>query len=523
MGIYLNPTNEKFQRSLNSEIYVDKSELIAYTNSVLGTNQQYLCVSRPRRFGKSMALDMLAAYYGRFNDSNAQFEELKISKKENFRKHLNQYNVISINMQEFLSNSGNVDEMLVMLKKRLLFDIRAQYSNAVLFDENNLTFTMQDIYNQEKIPFLILIDEWDCIFREKKGTEQEQKQYLDFLRDWLKDKTYTGLVYMTGILPIKKYGSHSALNMFQEFSMTNPRELERYAGFTETEVQELCKKYNRSFEDMKIWYDGYSFFNVKSVYNPKAVVEATLSGVYDSYWTKTETYEALRSYIEMNYDGLRDMVTQMLAGGRQHINTGRFSNDMTTFENADDVLTLLVHLGYLAYDFEKEEVYIPNREISKEFYNAVEGAGWSEVVTAIHNSKELLEAVWNMDAEQVAGGIEKAHYETSVLQYNDENALSYTLSLAFYAARQYYTVVREYPAGKGFADLVFLPTRKYPEKLALLVELKWNRSAYTALNQIKERDYPQSLREYQGNILLVGVNYDTITKEHECVIEKWEK
>lgn len=523
MGIYLNPTNEKFQRSLNSEIYVDKSELIAYTNSVLGTNQQYLCVSRPRRFGKSMAVDMLAAYYGRYIDSRTQFDRLKIAGSRDYSRHLNRYNVICINMQEFLSNSGSVDEMLAMLKKRLLFDIWAQYPDVVLFDENNLTFTMQDIYNQEKIPFVILIDEWDCIFREKKGAEQEQKQYLDFLRDWLKDKTYTALVYMTGILPIKKYGSHSALNMFQEFSMTNPREMEEYVGFTEAEVMALCRQYDRSFDDMKAWYDGYSFLKVKSVYNPKAVVEATLSGVFDSYWTKTETYEALRSYIEMNYDGLKDMVTQMLAGAHLHINTGRFSNDMTTFENADDVLTLLIHLGYLAYDFEKEEVYIPNREISKEFYNAVEGAGWSEVVEAIQGSKALLNAIWDMDTESVAKGIEQAHYETSILQYHDENALSYTISLALYAARQYYTVVRECPAGKGFADLVFLPTRKYRDKPALLVELKWNQSVQTAITQIKDKNYPQSLQEYQGNILLVGVNYDKKTKKHECVIEKWEK
>lgn len=523
MGIYLNPTNEKFQRSLNSEIYVDKSEMIAYTNNVLGTNQQYLCVSRPRRFGKSMALDMLAAYYGRFNDSSLQFDGLKIAKNKSYISHLNRYNVICVNMQEFLSNSNSVDEMLTMLKKRLLFDVRGQYPDVTLFDENNLTFTMQDIYCQEKIPFVILIDEWDCIFREKTGSEDEQKKYLDFLRDWLKDKAYTALVYMTGILPIKKYGSHSALNMFQEFSMTNPREMEEYVGFTETEVMELCEKYGRSFEDMKSWYDGYSFLKVKSVYNPKAVVEATLSGVFDSYWTKTETYEALRTYIEMNYDGLKDMVTQMLAGSHQHINTGRFSNDMTTFENADDVLTLLVHLGYLTYDFEKEEVYIPNREISKEFYNAVEGAGWSEVVTAIRNSRDLLEAVWDMDEECVAEGIEMAHYETSSLQYNDENALSYTISLAFYMAKQYYTIVREYPSGKGFADIVFLPRKKYSNKPALVIELKWDQSACAAIKQIKDKEYPQSLQEYQGNILLVGINYDKKTKKHGCVIEKWKK
>lgn len=523
MGIYLNPSNEKFQRTLNSQIYLDKTKLISYTNCIIQTNQQYMCVSRPRRFGKSMAIEMLSSYYGRKNNSHEQFHSLKVAEDSSYKKHLNQYNVISVNMQEFLSNSRDIDEMIELLKKRLLFEIRLYYKDVLLFDETNLTFTMQDIYEQEKIPFVILIDEWDCIFRERSQEQEGQRKYLDFLRDWLKDKSYTALVYMTGILPIKKYGSHSALNMFQEFSMTNQRELEEFVGFTEDEVQGLCDSYGRNFEEMKAWYDGYSFLRVKSVYNPKAVVEATLSGVYDSYWTRTETYEVLRHYIELNYDGLKDMVVEMLAGSHQRINTGKFSNDMTTFGNADDVLTLLVHLGYLAYDFEREEVYIPNREISKEFYNAVEGTGWIEIAKAIKDSNKLLEAIWEQQGEKVADGIENSHYENSTLQYNDENALSYTVSLALYAARQYYNVVREYPTGKGFADMVYLPRRIYSDKPALVVELKWDQDVNTAIKQIKERNYPQSLKDYEGNLLLVGISYDKNTKQHSCVIERTQK
>lgn len=523
MGIYLNPSNEKFQRSLNSKIYVDKSELIRYTNEVIRTNQQYLCVSRPRRFGKSMAIEMLASYYGCENDSHSQFDSLKIAETEQYEQHLNQYNVICLNMQEFFSNSKNIEEMMDLLKRRLLFEIKIQNQDVFLFDDTNLTFTLQDVYAQKKKPFVILIDEWDCVFRERPHEESKQRNYLDFLRDLLKDKEYTALVYMTGILPIKKYGSHSALNMFQEFSMTNQREMEEFVGFTEEEVQYLCRMYERNFEEMKAWYDGYSFLSVKSVYNPKAVVEAVLSGVFDSYWTKTETYEALKNYIEMNYDGLKDMVVEMLAGGRKQINTGRFSNDMTTFENADDVLTLLIHLGYLAYDFEKEEVYIPNREISKEFYNAVESAGWKEIIKAIKHSKKMLECVWNQDTKEVAAAIEEAHYETSILQYNDENALSYTLSLALYAARQYYHVIREFPSGKGFADLVYLPRKMYADKPTLIVELKWDKEAKTAITQIQEKNYPQSLKDYTGKMLLVGISYRKDTKKHECVIEEVEK
>ncbi len=522
MGIYLNPGNGKFQEALNSRIYIDKTGLISYTNEILKTNQKYICVSRPRRFGKSMAANMLAAYYGCQYDSHNQFDSLKIAASDSYEKHINMYNVISINMQEFLSNSKTIDDMLSLLKSRLLFELKIQYKDCILFDETNLTFSLQDIYAQKQIPFVVLIDEWDCIFREKQQDMEGQKKYLDFLRDWLKDKEYIALAYMTGILPIKKYGSHSALNMFAEFSMANQRELEEFVGFTEAEVKKICEEYQCDFDEMKAWYDGYSFLKVKSVYNPKAVVEAALSGVFDSYWTKTETYEALKKYIEMNFDGLREAVVKMLAGSRIRINTGKFTNDMTTFENADDVLTLLIHLGYLAYDFEKEEVYIPNREISKEFYNAVEGAGWQEVIRAVKNSRDLLESVWSMDAESVAAGLEQAHYETSVLQYNDENALSYTIALAFYAAREYYTVIRELPSGKGFADIAYIPRKKYADKPAMVVELKWNKNTEGAISQIREKQYVKALEEYAGNILLVGINYDKESKEHSCVIEKME-
>ena len=295
-----------------------------------------------------------------------------------------------------------------------------------------------------------------------------------------------------------------------------------YVGFTAEEVKELGEKYGMDYEETRAWYNGYHFPKVKEIYSPKSVVDAMLAGRYDDYWNRTETYEALRKYIEMNFDGLKDTVIQMLAGSRKKINTGKFSNDMTTFESADDVFTLLVHLGYLAYDSEKEEVYIPNREISKEFYNAVDGAGWQEVARAIRNSSELLESVWNLKQDKVAAGIERAHYETSVLQYNDENALSYTIFLAFYAAREYYTVIRELPTGKGYADIVYIPRKKYADKPAMVVELKWNMSAEGAIAQIKKKQYVKALEEYKGNLLLVGIDYDKEKKGHSCVIEKLE-
>ena len=347
MGRYLNPGNTLFRKALNSQIYVDKSELISYTNRVINSEQQYVCVSRPRRFGKSMAANMLAAYYSREIDSKNLFKGLKIEQDASFEKHLNQYNVIFLNMQKFLSKTHDVSKMEKLLETYLLQDLFDRYPDIKYLDKTDLTEVLLDIYMQTEIPFVFIIDEWDCIFRENKNDVNAQKLYLDFLRNLLKDAEYVALAYMTGILPIKKYGSHSALNMFDEFSMTNPKQLTEFVGFTESEVQALCIQYDMDFEETRRWYDGYSFENLEHVYSPRSVVSAMLSKTFDNFWNQTETFEALKDYIAMNYAGLKDTIIELLAGKHKKIDISSFSNDMTTFSSADDVLTLLVHLGYL--------------------------------------------------------------------------------------------------------------------------------------------------------------------------------
>lgn len=332
MGIYLNPSNVDFQEVINSEIYVDKSELIAYTNNVLRTSQKYICVSRPRRFGKSMAANMLTAYYGRGCDSREMFSHLKISQAPTFEKHLNQYNVIHINTVDFLSESDTIDEMIQFIKEDLIDELTVAYPYVRLPKRLNLIKMISTIFAQTEIPFIFVIDEWDCIFRIHKSDADSQTKYLNFLRNILKDKSYVALTYMTGILPIKKYGT--------------------------------------LFDETKRWYDGYCLDGI-SIYNPKSVVEMLLRGRFNNYWTSTETYEALKVYIEMNFDGLRDTVTELLAGKRQVINTATFTNDMVTFQTKDDVLTLLVHLGYLTYDFDTKEISIPNFEISEQFASTI--------------------------------------------------------------------------------------------------------------------------------------------------------
>ena len=520
MGDYLNLSNIGFEESIRSEIYVDKTGLIEYTNRVIRTQQKYICFSRPRRFGKTMAADMLTAYYSRGCQSERIFADLSIAAAPSFKEHLNQYNVIFLNIQDFMSKYHKIDRMISKITEKVSTEVLKDHPSIDISAADDLPDIMQALFNFTKIPIIFILDEWDCIFREHKSDKGAQIVYLDFLRSLLKDKKYVALAYMTGILPIKKYGTHSALNMFREFSMTDPGKLAEFVGFTHNEVMTLCSGYLIDYKEMEQWYDGYRFPGLGAVYNPKSVVEAIISGRCNNYWSQTETFEALSVYIRMNFEGLKDTIVELMAGENKRVDIRTFTNDMVTFTNYNDVLTLLIHLGYLGYDFDTKEVFIPNKEIMDEFVSTVKIADWDEISAALNASDDLLKATWRGDAEAVARYMEKAHYETSVIQYNDENSLSCIISLAYYSAREYYTIVREMPAGKGFADLIFLPRKKYPDKPAMIVELKWDKTAAGAVRQIRDRQYDEILRDYRDNALLVGINYSKDTKLHECVIER---
>ncbi len=519
MGIYLNPGNVFFKEAISSEIYVDKSELIKHTNSVLSTLLKNMCVSRPRRFGKSMAADMLVAYYSKGCDSKELFRGLKIETEDTFSKHLNQHNVIRLDVQSFLFKESHLDIFIEKMQEEVLKELEDVYGDDFERNEYGLSGVLRQIYNRTGQGFIFIIDEWDCVFRLAKDCKEKQEEYLNFLRSLFKGAEYIELAYMTGILPIKKYGTHSALNIFNEYSMVDPRNLGEYFGFTEAEVLTECEKRNVNFEEMKRWYDGY-FLNGIHIYNPKSVVDALYWKKFKRYWTSTETYEALKIYIDMNFDGLRENVIEMLGGRSCKINMRRFQNDMTTFATKDDVFALLVHLGYLGYDEEKEVVFIPNQEITDEFLNATDGPNWNGLITAIGHSSKLLESTWQLDGKAVAEGISQVHNETaSMLKYNDENSLSCTVLMAYYSAKTYYlNPLMEMPSGKGFADVVYLP-KQGVDRPALVVELKWNHSAKGAIEQIKEKQYVSWIEGYTGEILLVGINYDDKTKSHECVIE----
>jgi len=516
MSYCFNPNNELFATTLNSIIYIDKSMQLAFLNSVIQTQQKYICVCRPRRFGKSITASMLAAYYSIGCDSSGMFNGLKISEDPEYAKHLNQYNLIYLNMQDFLSETNNVDGMIDLVTNDICSEIEEHYPQ---YTEQRLIKLFREIHKSSGKPFVFIIDEWDCVFRVLQSDKTGQKKYLDFLRLILKDKEYVALAYITGILPIRKFGIHSELNMFNEFTMTGPRQMAPYVGFTQEEVEVLCKNNNMVYEEMSAWYDGYHYTDSASVYNPNSVVMAILSSCYNNYWNMSESYEALKVYIEMNFYGLKDSIIQLLAGDKVKISVTGYSNDMVTFSSSDDIMTLLIHLGYLGYDTNTSEVFIPNKEITDEFITAVRGAGWNEVYDALKISNELLQATWSGDAKVVAGLFDSAHMDTSIFSYNSENALSYVVSLAYYSAREFYTVTREMPAGYGYADLVFLPRGNHIDKPAMIIELKWGQSATGSINQIIGKKYVRALSGYKGNLLLVGINYSKKTKCHECVIK----
>lgn len=555
MGIYLNPGKMNYQMAVNSDIFIDKSEMISFLNGVVNTQQRYVSVSRPRRFGKTMAADMLCAYYDREADSRSLFENRKLSGSDALKKesaarewdeYLGKFDVLRIVMTDFIKSGIPVSDSINKFCRRILEELSETYPE-VKSDPEDFIYSLDRYYKKTGRQFVVVIDEWDVIFRELPLDKDGQKIYLDFLRDLFKDKSYIALAYMTGILPIKKYGRHSALNMFTEYSMMFPRQLARYTGFTVTEVVELCNRYGRSYDAIKEWYDGYEVRDVilpdpnheelratgmspegikYSLYSPLSVVEAVNTGVIKDYWNKTETYEALADYIIKDYDGLKEAVTLLMDGAKLRIDTSTYQNDMITFAGRDDVLSLLVHLGYLGYDAETSEVYIPNKEIWDEFHTSTKGSEWNSSFRAFEVSQELLKATWDKDADKVSALIEKAHDLAGNKTYNDEAALSYSVQYAYYAAQKYYTTILELDTGKGYADIVFIPSPKYPEKPAMVIELKYNKDAETALSQIRKQQYPDRLLHYKGNILLVGIDYDREVpntdkdfKHHKCVIE----
>ena len=524
MGTYLNPGNSGFVRITSGE-YVDKTMLIEEINNTIGTTANLTCISRPRRFGKSYTANMLCAYYDLSCDSTALFKDFKIASSQSFSQHLNKYNVIYIDTTAFISN--------INMSGKTMSDLPNDISTAI---RNDIIESMPELADVEKPldcllkycektgrKYVFIIDEWDAVIREAKDDLQTQKRYLNLLREWFKNGNFTSkaiaAAYMTGILPIKKDGTESAISDFREYTILNPAKYSEFTGFTESEVQELCSRHGMNYNTMKEWYDGYNFKNITSVYNPYSVMLAIENQSYESYWKKTTAAESLFSYIDMDYDGLQSEIVRLISGEQIEVATSSFENDVKNFKSKDDVLTLLIHLGYLAFNADAETAYIPNKEVMAEFKDMLKKPGKNKLAELVKKSDELLESTISCDCDAVASALDEIRLSSyAPTYYNNEQALRYIIKFAYITCVDKYLTIEELPSGKGVADVVFVPKKatSYP---AMIIELKWNKSKDAAINQIKEKKYPAILQEYGGDIILVGINYDEKNKNHSCKIE----
>ncbi len=531
MGTYLNPGNSGFARILGSD-YVDKTGLIGLLNQTIGTTKNLTCISRPRRFGKSYAAQMLCAYYDKTCDSHELFSQYEIAKDKSYGDHLNQYDVIYWDMTGIKPYTRNFTDIVPFLIRSLTEEIVAQYP-AVIAKED-LSSTLVGAVEEAGNKVVIIIDEWDAPIRENPAIQME---YLEFLRSLFKNSGTTSRIfaaaYMTGILPIKKDGSQSAISDFKEYSMLEPGMFAEYVGFTETEVLRLCTENNQDFVKMKLWYDGYSVGDHHSIYNPYSVMQAVSSGKYRSYWKKTSAAETLMTYIDMDQEGLQDMIVRLMAGERVVLDTDSFQNDVETFTCKDDVLTLLAHLGYLTYEEEPESyddsdetiglARIPNEEVKSEFDKILRRAKHKSLIELVRKSDQLLKDTLEGKCDEVARAIAEVHdSEYAPTFYNNEQSLRYVVKMAYISCLDQYAKVEEMASGHGLADVVYLPKRRSALP-AMIVELKWNDTAEGAIQQIKDRNYPQVLENYGGEIILVGVSYDKSTKTHKCRIERQAK
>lgn len=522
MGTYINIGNAGFASARNGE-YVDKSGLIAVINSTLDSKRRFSCVTRSRRFGKSMAAEMLCAYYDCSCDSRNLFKDLEIAKDSSFETYLNKYYVLYLDMTSFVTRFHDKD-IVKQIDSALKADVLEAFPDVAVKEDDDLMGCLIRICAATNKQFFFIIDEWDAICREFPAGISAMTDFVNWLRRMFKEVNASAVfsgVYMTGILPIKKYKTESALNNFWEYSMVEPRNMDCFFGFTKDEVKALAKKMNADYDELEKWYDGYHIGNETSMFNPNSVIQAVYNGRCRSYWASTGAYDAVANYINMNFQGLKDDIVKMLAGGRCYVDPTGFQNDMSVINTKDDVLTVLIHLGYLSYDWVESECYIPNREVEGEMINAIKANNWTHIVSGIDQSRDLLRATLEGDAEAVAQGIEAVHDDSvRILSYNDENSLALVLTIAYHFAKKDYVIHRELPTGKGFADMVFMP-RKNVSQPAIVFELKYDDSALSAIKQIKTRDYLRKISEDTKDILLVGINYDKKSKKHECVIENF--
>ena len=518
MSIYLN-TNKPLINYMNlyrSKYFVDKSLMIEKLNEVIETSDKYICITRPRRFGKSSVIDMLGSYYSIAVDSKDIFDNLKISNSPSYSEHLNKYNVINISFNDLSERGNTYEDYIEMIRASITKDIVEKYPHINPENYFNISSMIRDTNDK----FIFLLDEWDYIFNNSLF-EENQNNFLEFLRALLKDQPYVALCYMTGVLPIKKYSSGSALNMFDEFTFLKDRKFGRYFGFTEEEVIDLCKKNNEiKFEHLQTWYNGYLTARGLKIYNPRSVVKALQNDFCESYWTNTGAMDEVAKYLKYNTLEIRYDVIEMISGGEiDLIIDEEFRAGQREPKTKEEIYSAMIVLGFLSYH--DGYLKIPNKELMKEFEKALRDKSFGYVSQIIENSRKMLQATVNGDTTTVESILHDIHNsEIPILQYNDENSLSCVLTLAYLSARDTYRIEREEKTGKGYADFTFHPRRK--NDTAFIVELKKDENVDVAINQIKSKEYVQKFKEENQHkkVLAVAICYNSKEKEHCCKIEE---
>ena len=516
--------NNSFTELANYKYFVDKTEMIEKLNDSIDSPDKYICITRPRRFGKTINAMMLACYYSKKSDYKNLFDKTKISKSESYLKYLNKYNVIYMTLNELPSLDCNYKEFIGRYIKLLLEDLKESFSNIIKkinIKELSLSDILTQVYNETGEGYIFIIDEWDYIFNNKLFSQEDRENFLVFLKDLLKDKAYVELAYMTGVLPIAKYSSGSALNMFREYNILNDVKYSRYFGFTSEEVEYLCKKQDKvKLEELKAWYDGYKSFSGEDIYNPRSVLHALSDGVCQSYWTNTGPMDEISYYIENNVEAVRDDIVRMASGIPVNIYLEGYGVEKISLNTREEILSAMTVYGFLSYCDETLE--IPNKELRLRFDYALKNHQMGEISKLVLKSNQMLEATIKRDTKTMEEILQEAHdINIPVIKYNDENSLACVITLVYLSARTKYKIIREMPAGIGFADFIFFPNDKNNKtRPGIIIELKKDTTPEEALRQIREKRYDLALREYASPKLAIGIAYDSKTKTHKVKIEE---
>lgn len=551
MGIYLNGKRaySLFQEDCAMTYYIDKTEMLDEIVRILeqkgnavekdgafrGKKMKYLCVTRPRRFGKTMAANMVAAFLGKGADSSEEFSQLNVSGYGWYQKHLNQHNVIHIMFNELPRNCHSYEQYITRIEDGLLMDLSEAYPNARIRETDSLWDALTKVFeygNGDK--FIFVLDEWDYIYHQKFVTEEEKDDFTKFLSNLLKDKAYVEMAYMTGILPIAKYSSGSELNMFCEYTMVNEEKYNEYFGFTGEEVDALYERYqaqetgkqNITREDLRLWYDGYHTKGGRRMYNPRSVVLALSNNNLGNYWTNSGPYDELFYYIGANVDEVKEDVGLMIADIPVPARVQEYAATSMELKTKDEIFSAMVVYGFLNY--EDGYVSIPNKELMGRFADMVQREpSLGNVYRLTRQSGRMLMATKAGDTKTMTEILQFVHNTESPLQvYSNEAELASIIKWAYLQAIDYYRMEREDKAGVGYVDYIFYPFRR--EDDAIILELKVNHTADDAIRQIKERQYALRFEgkigekpEYTGRILAVGIAYDKDdrTKRHECKVE----